>query len=500
MRAISEPIAEVRGVAKSFGTTRALRDANLVLQPGEIHALMGENGAGKSTLLKILVGALRPDAGELWFNNQPLNSSGVADAIAAGLVPIYQHLTLFPHLSVRENLLAFDIAADSGLRVSPRQDEERIAQMLKAVGLMLDTRRKVAALSIGEQQLVEIARGLDRECRVLLLDEPTTTLNRNEVERLFKILRKICDEGRAVLFISHRLDEVKEVADRITVLRDGVTTVNGAPRGKLTVSDIVKSMVGHEVAVDELELPSPGTSVLRLRGGSVSSAFSDADLTLHRSEILGVIGLIGSGALELGEALAGAIPLDQGYVELSGERLTVSSRRSALRSGIGLIPPDRESEGMFPTLSVANNAVASLQCQISSLGWLRAAADKALLDPWMRRLALSTADPTQNVSVLSGGNQQKVLVIRALIAMKMRVLVGIEPTRGVDVGARETIHRALVDAAHQGLGIVVVSSDMEELLMLCHRVIIVRRGRLVAEVSRGQGASTILRELAGAAQ
>jgi ABC-type sugar transport system ATPase subunit len=495
---MNRPIAEVRGVAKNFGTTRALRDANLVLRPGEIHALMGENGAGKSTLVKILVGALRPDAGELRFNDQPLRLSGVADAIKIGLVPIYQHLTLFRHLSVQENLLAFDIAAGSSWRGAPRRKDERIAQMLETVGLTLDPGRTIGSLSIGEQQLVEIARGLDRECRVLLLDEPTTTLNRNEVSRLFEILRRICDEGRAVLFISHRLDEIEEVADRITVMRDGVTTVNGAPRGQLTVSDIVRSMVGHDVDVNEFELPTPGADLLRLHRARVLNTFWDVDLTLHHSEILGIVGLIGSGALELGEALAGAVSLDHGSIELTGKAVTVANRRAALRAGIGLIPPDRESEGMFATLSVAENALASLLYQISSIGWLGMAAGRTRLGHWIGRLALTPADPTRNVAALSGGNQQKLLVIRALIAMRMQILVGIEPTRGVDVGARETIHRALVDAARQGLAVVVVSSDMEELLMLCHRVIVVRSGRIVAEVPRGQGATSILRALAGA--
>jgi len=279
---------------------------------------------------------------------------------------------------------------------------------------------------------------------------------------------------------------------------NGTTTVNGAPRGQLTVSDIVRSMVGHEVNVDEFELPTPGAELLRVNRARVSNAFRDADLTLHRSEIIGVAGLIGSGALELGEALAGAVSLDHGFIELAGKTVTVANRRTALRAGIGLIPPDRETEGMFATLSVAENALASLLYQISSMGWLRTAAGKARLANWISRLALTPADPTRNVAALSGGNQQKLLVIRALIALKMRVLVGIEPTRGVDVAARETIHRALVDAARQGLAVVVVSSDLEELLMLCHRIIVVRSGSIVAEVTRGQGATPILQALAGA--
>jgi ABC-type sugar transport system ATPase subunit len=375
---MQEPIAEVSGVAKSFGTTRALREAHLVLHAGEIHALMGENGAGKSTLVKILVGALRPDKGELRLNGLPIQLGGVAEAVAAGLVPIYQHLTLLPHLSVRENLLAFDLASGPGWRAIPRRDHQQIEEMLSAVGLTLDPNRRVASLTIGEQQLVEIARGLARDCRVLILDEPTATLNRREVDQLFTILRRICAQGRAVLFISHRLDEIEKIADRVTVLRDGVVTIRGAARGALTASDIVRAMIGHEVAVNEIDLAPVGPTLLRLSNASVNNVFSDASFDLHRSEI---VGLIGSGALELGEALAGALPLDRGSIEMAGRPIILDSRRTALRAGIGLIPADREAEGMFLTLSVGDNALASALYRIASLGWLRAAVGKVLLNP-----------------------------------------------------------------------------------------------------------------------
>jgi ABC-type sugar transport system ATPase subunit len=495
--AMQEPIAEVSGVAKSFGTTRALREAHLVLHAGEIHALMGENGAGKSTLVKILVGALRPDKGELRLNGLPIQLGGVAEAVAAGLVPIYQHLTLLPHLSVRENLLAFDLASGPGWRAIPRRNHQQIEEMLSAVGLTLDPNRRVASLTIGEQQLVEIARGLARDCRVLILDEATATLNRREADQLFTILRRICAQGRAVLFISHRLDEIEKIADRVTVLRDGVVTIRGAARGALTASDIVRAMIGHEVDVKEIDLAPVGPTLLRLSNASVNNVFSDASFDLHRSEIVGIIGLIGSGALELGEALAGALPLDRGSIEMAGRPIILDSRRTALRAGIGLIPADREAEGMFPTLSVGDNALASALYRIAPLGWVRAAVGKALLSPWIERLALSPPDAKRNIGALSGGNQQKVLVIRALLGMSMQLLVGIEPTRGVDVGAREIIHRALADAAREGLAVVVVSSDLEELLALCHRVIVVRSGRIVAELPRGAGPARILRELVG---
>jgi ABC-type sugar transport system ATPase subunit len=497
---MQQPILRVNGVSKSFGTTRALRDGRLVLRAGEVHALMGENGAGKSTLVKILVGALTPDAGEIQLDGAPLQLGSVAEGVAAGLVPIYQHLTLLPHLSVRENLLAFDVASGSGWRATPvRRNDERVGAMLAAVGLTLDPEVPVASLSIGEQQLVEIARGLSRDCRVLILDEPTATLNRREVDQLFVILRRICAEGRAVLFISHRLDEIEEIADRVTILRDGVATIEGAPRGTLTIADIVKAMIGREVDINELKLPSPGEVLLRVSGAGVKDVFTDVSFELRRFEILGVVGLLGSGALEIGQALSGALALDRGTVELAGTRLDLKSRRAALQAGIGLVPSDREAEGIFQTLSVWNNALASAFPRISSFGWLRPAAGWALLQPWIKRLALSPPDPERNVGALSGGNQQKLLVIRPLIARRMQLLIALEPTHGVDIGSRAVIHRALADAARDGAPMVVVSSDLEELLVLCHRVIVIRRGRIVAEVPRGSGAALIARELTGTA-
>ena len=465
---MQEAVVVLNGIAKSFGTTRALRDAHLTLYAGEVHALMGENGAGKSTLVKILVGALQPDAGELRLKDLPLRLDGVADAVAAGLIPIYQHLTLMPHLSVRENLLAFDLATGSGWRAIPgRSDDRRIKEVLSAVGLTLDLGRLVGSLSVGEQQLVEIARGLARDCRVLILDEPTATLNRREVDRLFAILRNICAQGCAVLFISHRLDEIEEVADRVTVLRDGVATIRGAARGTFTVADIVQAMIGRQVDVNELDLAPPGSVLLRVHDASLNNVFADASFELHRSEILGIVGLLGSGALELGQALAGAVPIDRGSMELAGRRLNLKSRRAALQAGIGLVPADRETEGIFATLSVGDNALASALNRISSFGWIRALAGAAMLRPWIERLAVSPPDPQRDIAALSGGNQQKVLVIRALVAIGMQLLVALEPTRGVDVGAREVIHRALAEAARNGLAVIVVSSDLDELLVIC---------------------------------
>jgi ABC-type sugar transport system ATPase subunit len=496
-----EPILVASGIAKSFGSTRALRDGNLVLNAGEVHALMGENGAGKSTLVKILVGALAPDAGEIRLHGRKLRPGRVAEAVAAGLVPVYQHLTLLPHLSVRENLLAFDIAAGSGWRPTPAgRDAGRVDAILAAVGLALDPETPVASLSIGEQQLVEIARGLARDCQVLILDEPTATLNRREVDQLFAALRRICEQGRAVLFISHRLDEISAIADRVTVFRDGVATIRGAARGSFTMADIVTAMIGRTVAAGNVQLPVPGPVLLRLRDAHMGDAFAGVEFDLHAGEILGLVGLVGSGALEIGQALAGALPLTTGSIEFAGRTLiSLEGRRAALRAGVGLVPADREAEGMFATLPVADNALASAFPQLSWLGWLRAAAGRALLRPWIERLALSPPEPERNIGSLSGGNQQKVLVIRALIAEGMRLLIALEPTRGVDIGAREIIHQAIADAARAGLGVIVLSSDLEELLLLCHRVIVIRDGRVVAEVPRGAGPAPILRELTGAA-
>ncbi|MEA2289483.1 MAG: ribose transport system ATP-binding protein [Solirubrobacteraceae bacterium] len=493
-------VLEALGISKRFGPTRALSDARLTIRPGEVHALLGENGAGKSTLIKILVGALHPDAGELRFGGQALELGTVGDAIGRGIVPVYQQLSLLPDLSIAENLFAFELAAGRPwrrARAGGRDEETRGA--LEVVGLDADPRTRVAELTLAQRQLVEIARAVVRDCRVLILDEPTTALGRGEITHLFAVVRGLRQAGRSVVFISHRLDEVAQIADRVTVLRNGATVVDGRPAEELSREQIVEAMAGAPVDLGGLQRGQTGDVVVRAEGIASPGAFADVDLEVRSGEILGVVGLIGGGAMELAETLAGARALSGGQVVLDGERLRCGDRAAALAAGVGYVPGDRDREGVFRTRTVLENATASALPRVSRYGILRARLERALVMPRLTELAVRPSDPGAAITALSGGNQQKVLVSRSLAAAKGRVLVVVEPTRGVDVAARHDIHRALLTAAAGGVAIVLASTDLDEVLALSHRVVVMRSGRVAAELAAtGVTQEAILSQLTGA--
>ena len=488
----------VSGIEKRFGTTHALRGAALELRGGEVHALLGENGAGKSTLIKILVGALRPDAGELRVDGAPVRLDGVGDAIGRGILPIYQQLSLMPHLSVLENLFAFELAR--GPALGRRDTRRRIGEAheaLRRVGVDVDPRAPLGRLSLAQRQLVEIARAVVRDCRVLLLDEPTTALGVDEVERLFGVVTEMREQGRAVLLISHRLDEVERICDRVTVLRDGRTVLRGGALPGVSRREVIEAMVGHELGEAPERGAASGDELLSVSGLSAPGAFRDVDLAVRAGEVVGIVGLIGSGATELGEALAGERRVNGGAIRIGGRALREGDRRAALRAGVGYIPADRDRDGLFPGLSVLHNASASSLWRLGRGGWLQPARERAELAPLLRRLRVRPEDPDAEIGALSGGNRQKALVARAL-AGGGRVLVALEPTRGVDVGARREIHDAVLEACTAGRAVVVASTDLDEVMALSHRVLVMRAGRLVAALAPEDGPSAVVRELTGA--
>ena len=492
------PVLEASGIGKAYGATRALEEASLRILPSRVHALLGENGAGKSTLVKILVGATTADSGSLKLDGEPVVFASVRDAFAAGIIPIYQNLSLFPHLSVRENLSAFALGSSRSLSartalVAP----EQARQWLDQVRLAVDLSAPVSSLTLGERQLLEIARGVGQRCRVLVLDEPTASLTPAETERLFGVIRHLCANGSAIVFISHKLDEVEALADDVTILRDGRTVVDAGRVSSLSRQEIVRGMIGSDVERVVMDLEEPREIAVRVRGLSLEPASQVVDLDIKAGEILGLAGLVGSGALELAAAVAGARHVASGTVAVGARIVRAGDRVRALEAGIGYVPSDRVQEGLFPFLSATENVSASILSRFSTYGLVKRQREERLVRPWLSRLKLNPFRPEKPANEFSGGNQQKLILCRGLSIDPLKLLVILEPTRGVDIGAREMIHRAIVEAAHDGVAVVLASTDLDEVLSLSHRIYSVRQGKLGPAVERGTGRDVLMGHLTG---
>jgi ABC-type sugar transport system ATPase subunit len=495
----TEVLLEARSIVKEYGSTKALQGANLTLRTGRIHALMGENGAGKSTLVRILVGATVPSAGAITLHGRPLKFTRVSDAIAAGIVPIYQQSTLFPNLTVVENLFAFETAALGGLANHRTRRRRAIArQMLDRIGLAVSLDQPVGSLSLGEKQLLEIARGLGRDCKVLVLDEPSAALSQADTGRLFAALKRLSAAGVAILYISHKTDEIQQIADEITVLRDGVCVLEGASLRSTPIQTIVNAMVGHAFEVGEKTLPATAGAVLALDGAARYAADPDTSIVVHASEILGIAGLAGSGAEEIGAMLGGALPCFRGTLRVSGRPVgRMGARAAALAAGIGYVPPDRAANGLFPGHTALRNASASVLAHLSRFGWLSLRQEQIRLSKSLADASLTPNEPRRLIDEFSGGNQQKVLLARNLAVADVKALILVEPTRGVDVGARDIIHDKIIRAAAAGLAIALVSTDLEELTSLSHRIAIVRNRRLVEELPRFSSPAAVASAMLG---
>jgi ABC-type sugar transport system ATPase subunit len=481
-----EPLLTVKGLAKSFGATCALRGADLTVQAGQVHALMGENGAGKSTLVKMLVGALRPDAGTITLRGKQCVFGSVRDAIASGIVPVYQHATVFPQLSVEENLRAFDIAGSRPWHHSHQQIPiERLLQVASRIGLNVSPRQTVAKLSMAERQLLEIARGVAHECSVLILDEPTAALNEHETERLFSAIAGLKADGLGIVFISHKLGEITRICDAVTVLRDGCTALAAAPAASLTHQQIVEAMIGSVAERQQPVLPAIGAPRVVIATAGCRERFQNLSLTIGAGEIVGLVGLMGAGAIEAGEALGGGRPLTDGTIEIDGCPLSPGSRLGFKQAGVGFVPADRSAEGVLPGLSCATNAAASTFASIARRAFITGAMEVAASARLFESLRVRPGDPCLPIDALSGGNQQKVMIIRNLLLPALKLLVLIEPTRGVDVHARAAIHDALLEAARQGVSIVIASSDTDEVVALAHRIVVMRNGQPANILPRG---------------
>jgi ribose transport system ATP-binding protein len=492
MSVTTEPLAlRLSNVQKSFGGVRALKGVSLEVRAGEVHAVLGENGAGKSTLMAVAAGALEPDGGMVEIDGQALASATPTAAQALGLAVVYQHPAIADDLTVMENLL---LGLPAHRRPSFRDAPAWAWRQLEAVGARISPARRAAGLSAAEHQLVEIAKALSVEPRVLVLDEPTAALGAAEVEHLFEQVRAIRRRGTAIVYISHRIPEVVEIADRLTVLRDGESQ-GTFPVPDLNADDILKLIVGRHIEAvfpDKLDR-EPGAEVLGVSGLS-GEGFDDVGLAVRSGEILGLAGVVGNGQQELMRSIAG-LESHTGEIRVGGAPVTIAGSVSARRAGIAYVPADRHREGLFSSLSVRENASAVSLARFARAGFVRSAAERAAVGRETSALALKAASPEIGVTTLSGGNQQKVVFARTLLS-EPAVLLCDEPTQGVDVGARVEIYGLLRRLAQAGNAVVVCSSDALELEGLCDRVIIMSRGAAVGELS---GAEVTEERITGAA-
>ena len=478
------PVVELVGVAKRFGAVQALRGVDLALFPGEVHALVGENGAGKSTLVKMLAGVHRPDLGEVRIDGAAVSLGGPLEARDRGIAVIHQHPTLFPDLDVAENVFMGRQPRDRFGRVAWRTMYREVDGLLASLGVRIDVRGPVRGLAVADQQLVEIAKALSLNARVLVMDEPTASLSAREVDRLFAIVRRLRERGVALLFVSHRLEEIFALCDRITVFRDGAHVVT-APTSELTPESTIRQMVGRRLeALFPKEPAEIGEVVLRVRGLTRTGVFRDIGFDLRRGEILGLFGLVGAGRTEVARVLFGADRVDAGEVWVDGAAVAIDSPTTALRHGIGYVPEDRHGQGLVLDFPIGANVTLPILPRLGRRGLLDRGRERALAGEYAQRLQVKASGLDQAASALSGGNQQKV-VLGKWLATEPKVLILDEPTRGIDVGTKAEVHRIVSRLAARGMAILLISSELPEVLAMSDRVLVMHEGRLTGTFDRG---------------
>ncbi len=473
---------EIRNVSKAFPNVQALGDVSLDIRPGEILAFMGENGAGKSTLLKIINGDYRPDSGTLTIDGQRLAFSSPREAHKAGVRVIYQEPEIIPGVGVAENIWAGELPRRMGL-IDRRRLNEQVSRSLAQYGFqdILPTHLHGDELSSAQRQLVEIMRALKSGLRVLALDEPTSSLTDEEVERLFTLVRRLRDEGVAIIYVSHRIKEILRLCDRVAILRDG-QLVAVRPAAGLTDAEIVRLMVGRELS-DVFQRHRAGSDDEVLRVSELSSNWhQNVSFRINAGEVVGFAGLVGAGRTELAKVIFGELPKSKGRITLDGKDVAIHRPDDAIAKGIGFAPEDRKREGLVLIRSVLENASLAILPQLTRFHFVRQRLERSIASSFIERLRVRTPSLEQEVGKLSGGNQQKVVLARWLAA-KPKLLILDEPTRGIDVGAKAEIYRLIDDLANQGLGIMLISSELPEILGLSDRIYVMQQGRITGELA-----------------
>jgi simple sugar transport system ATP-binding protein len=491
------PLLVAKGITKRFGGVTALHDVSFEIRAGEVHTLVGENGSGKSTLIKIIAGVHAPDAGTIAVGDQTFERLTPRSAIALGIEVIFQDFSLFPNLSVAENIAMSTQIAERRKLVRPADFRRIAADVVSRVGASLDLGARVSDLSVADRQLTAICRALQHEARIIFMDEPTTALTRREVQALFKVVDVLKERGVALVFVSHKLDEVMQVSERMTVLRNGVVAAEGKV-GEFDRASLVRAMTGRPLTdtppSDSVQSDAP--PVLAVEGLTLRGSFTDVSFAVRPGEVVGVTGLLGSGRTEIAESLFGIRPADSGTIEVDGKRVRIRRVRDAVRAGIGYVPADRLTQGVFLDQPVSLNIIAgSLDRLVGRLDLLRRREAARVVEQSAREFRIIMSSTAAPVRSLSGGNQQRVVLAKWL-TRNPRILILNGPTVGVDIGSKHEILDMLRAKAGEGVAILVISDDVPELVAVCHRVLVVRRGR-IADVLEGERVSEeeIVKEL-----
>lgn len=483
-------------ISKAYAGVRALREASFELRRGEVHALIGENGAGKSTLVKIMTGAVQPDDGELHLDGQPLTENSPRRARELGIAAIYQQPALFPELTVAENIAIGQEEQGRWSRVNWARRRDRARELLARVGARIDPEAEAGELTMPEQQLVEIARALGAYARILILDEPTASLSEEDTQNLFAVIRQLRQEGVGMIYISHRLEELPVIADRVTVLRDG-ETIDTREMGTVARKELIRLMVGRSLSTifpkEEVDIGAP---VLELRGvGAVEAGVRGIDLTVRAGEIVGLAGLVGAGRTELAGTIFGLTPADTGEICMHGRSVRIDSPGAAIEQGIGYLPEDRRRHGVVLEMEVGANVTLAALDEISGPAGLDFERERELAARYVHRLGVKTPSIYTPVAALSGGNQQKVALSRWILR-RPSLLILDEPTQGIDVGAKAEIHRMMTELARQGVAILMISSELPEILGMSDRVYVMHAGTIVGELPRAEANQERVLEMA----
>ncbi len=477
-------ILQVKNITKEFPGVKALDSVDLTLRRGEAHALVGENGAGKSTLIKILAGIHKKDSGDILFEGKPISLHDASQSLGLGIKVVFQELSLIQNLSVAENVFLESFPL-KGRSIDWKKMIRTTKELLETIGLDINPKTPVRKLTVSQQQMIEIARALSHEAKVVIMDEPTSALSPKEIDALFGVIRKLKTIGIAILYVTHKLEEVFEICDRVTVFRDGKFVSTNMVTDTNT-NDVVRDMVGREITtLFPKTHAGKGAPVLHVKGLSTEKKLKDISFELHSGQVIGVFGLLGAGRTELAKAVFGLDPVTKGEIFVEGQKLKAGSTAYSTKKGLGLLTEDRKEEGLVLGMSVTQNMTLPSIKDLSSLGFIRRNLEVARSQEFVDKLSIKTPSLKQKVMYLSGGNQQKVLLARWLMK-KPKVIILDEPTRGIDVGAKAEIHKLIDDLAKEGVAVLVMTSEMPELLGVSDRIIVMSNGRITGQFERDE--------------